>query len=72
MADLQTIPTGEPDVRLIAYECKFTVESRGGVGGDWERNLGGTHSEKRVAFEGYASPELYAALIDAMGKAVEP
>lgn len=51
----------------VAYECKFTVESTGNVGGDWERNVGGMHEQKRVTFEGYASRELYAALIEAIG-----
>lgn len=70
--ELPILPTkDEQDIRPMAYECKFTVESRGGVGGDWERNVGGMQGERRVTFDGYASPELYAALIDAMAKAVE-
>jgi len=58
-------------VEPMAYECKFTVESRSGVSGDFQRNIGGATGEKRVTFDGYASPELYAALIDAIGKVVE-
>ena len=50
----------------IAYECKFTVEGTGNAGGDWEHNIGGMHEQKRVTFEGYASAELYAAVIDAI------
>jgi len=72
--DNQSIITTEEQelaVEPITYECKFTVESRGGVGGDFQRNIGGMQGEKRVTFDGYASPELYAALIDAMGKVVE-
>lgn len=61
----------EPVIKPMAYECKFTVESRGGVGGDWERNVGGMQGEKHVTFDGYASPELYAALIEMMGKVVD-
>ena len=53
----------QPEVTPMAYECKFTVESRSEVGG--------IQSEKCVSFNGYASPELYAALIDAMGKVVK-
>ena len=49
------------EARLI--ECKFTVEHRGGIGGDWERNVGGAQDEKRITFEGYASGELYDALM---------
>ena len=73
MSDMPIITTSEaePSISLMAYECKFTVESRGGVGGDFQRNIGGATGEKRVTFDGYASPELYAALIDAMGKVVE-
>lgn len=68
---------GESDsFTALAYECKFTVESTGNMGGDWQRNLGGVHEQKRVTFEGYATQELYAALIDAIGstagKAVTP
>lgn len=69
--ELPILPTKDEQVRPMAYECKFTVESRGGVGGDCERNIGGIQSEKCVSFNGYVSPELYAALIDAMGKVVE-
>lgn len=62
---------GESDsFTAIAYECKFTVESTGNMGGDWERNIGGMHEQKRVTFDGYASQELYAAIIDAIGKTV--
>ena len=66
------ITTGdvESHVRLIAYECKFTVESREGTGGDFERNVGGSRKEQRVTFEGYASPEMCDALIAAIGKVV--
>ena len=56
---------------VIAYECKFTVESTGNMGGDWERNVGGLHEQKRVAFEGYATQELYAALVDAIGTTID-
>lgn len=62
---------GESDsFTALAYECKFTVEDTGNMGGDWERNIGGMHEQKRVTFEGYATRELYAALIDAIGKTV--
>lgn len=73
MVDMPIITTHdeEPHVGVMAYECRFTVESRGGVGGDWERNIGGAQSEHRVTFDGYASPDLYAALIEAMGKVVD-
>ena len=60
---------GESDsFTTLVCECKFTVESTGNMGGDWERNVGGLHEQKRVTFEGYATRELYAALIDAIGK----
>ena len=65
--DNQPIVTTEEQelaVEPMAYECKFTVESRGGVSG--------ATGEKRVTFSGYASPELYAALVDAMEKVVGP
>lgn len=73
MSDTPIITTREtePSISLMAYECKFTVESRGGVGGDFQRNIGGATGEKRVTFDGYASPELCAALIDAIGKVME-
>lgn len=52
-------------------ECKFTVESRECLGGDWERNIGGANKEKRITFEGFATTALYDALIDAIGEVVE-
>ena len=55
----------ETDERRFV-ECKFTVEHRQGVGGDWERNVGGTQDEKRVTFDGYATGELYDALVVAI------
>jgi hypothetical protein len=68
-SELTTVQVGEPEFRFI--ECKFTVESSNTVGGDWERNVGGARTEKRVTYDGYATKELYAALIDAIGKTVE-
>ena len=62
--ELPILPTKDEQViRPMAYECKFTVESRSEVGG--------IQSEKRVTFDGYASDELYAALIDMMGKVMD-
>lgn len=52
-------------------ECKFTVEHRQGIGGDWERNVGGTHDEKRVTFAGYATGELYDALMASIREVLE-
>lgn len=66
--ELNTIEVGEPEYRLV--ECKFTVESMEYLGGDWAKNIGGANKEKRVTFDGYATNELYAALIDAIGKVV--
>ena len=63
-----TATDAQPEVRLMAYECKFTVESRECLGGDWSKNIGGANKEKRVTFEGYASPGLYDALADAIGE----
>ena len=51
-------------IRFI--ECKVTVENREGIGGDFERNFGGTQKERRVTFDGYATPELYAAITKAI------
>lgn len=46
----------------VAYECKFTVEGTG--------NIADAHERRRVTFEGYATPELYAAVIDAIRRTV--
>lgn len=74
MATEQPIIThydGESDTFTpLAYECKFTVEGTGNMGGDWERNTGGMHEQKRVTFEGYATHELYAAIIEAIRRTV--
>ena len=61
----------EAVIEPMAYECKFTVESKGNVGGDWERNIGGFAEDKRVTFDGYASAALIDALIDAIGKVAD-
>lgn len=47
---------------------KLTIENRGGIGGDWERNIGGTNSEKRIAYEGPMSKELMSMLVEAIAK----
>ena len=52
-------------------ECKFTVENNEGLGGDFEKNIGGSQKRRRIAFEGYATAELYAALIEAVQKVVD-
>ena len=70
-AQIITYYDGENDsFTAVAYECNFTVESTVNIGGDYERNKGGTHKQKRVTFDGYASHELYAALIDAIEEVV--
>lgn len=71
MVDMPVLTTCDDDcgdVTPFAYECKFTINSRGNTGGDWEHNVGGMHEEKLITFDGYASTELYAALIDAVKK----
>lgn len=66
MATEQPIIThydGESDTFTpLAYECKFTVEGTG--------NIGGMHEQRRVTFEGYATHELYAAIIEAIRRTV--
>lgn len=59
----------EPEFRYI--ESKFTVTRHSGSGGDWDKNAGGTQDETRVTFEGYVTPEMYAALIHAIEKVVD-
>lgn len=61
--------TGEPDFRII--ESKLIVESERFSGGDWAKNIGGSRNQKRITFEGYVTPEMYSALIDAITKAVD-
>lgn len=55
---------------IKAIECKFTIEGADNTGGDWERNVGGMHEQRRVTFEGYATQELYAAIIEAIRRTV--
>lgn len=47
---------------------KFTIENCGGIGGDWERNIGGTNSEKRMTYEGPMSETLLSAIVEAIGR----
>lgn len=56
----------QPTIEPLFVECKFTLENRRGNGGDFERNIGGSTIEKRIAFEGYATKELYNAVMDAV------
>ena len=53
----------ESSVEIMAYECKFTVTASEG--------LGGAIKNTEVTFEGYASGELFAALVDAIGKVMD-
>lgn len=59
----------EHEIKFI--ECKFTIDSREGMGGNWERNIGGSTKEKRITFDGYVNQDLYAALISAIGEVVK-
>lgn len=63
--DMLTVSTDEPTILPMYIECKFTVENDEGDGGDWEKNTGGKRRRRRVTFEGYATNELYTALMDA-------
>ena len=49
----------EPSVCPLAIECDFTVEHIDGMGG-----IGST---RRVTFKGYATDEVCAALVGAIG-----
>lgn len=53
---------GSTGAEFAAIECSFTVERSGGLGAMGESSL--------VKFKGYATPTLYAALADAIGKVV--
>lgn len=57
---------GEPTIKPFLVECKFTVECREGLGGDWAKNTGGATSEKRITFDGYATDTLYATLAESI------
>ena len=60
------LPADEPSIKPLYVECKFTIESRQGRGGDWERNTGGNITDKRITFDGYATNELYNAVMAAV------
>lgn len=49
----------EPTIRPLAVECEFGVERIDGMGG-----IGST---RRVTFKGYATDEVCAALVGAIG-----
>lgn len=70
-AELKALAFGEPSIETTFIECKFTVESRNGQGGDWEKNIGGKTSDKRISFEGCATSDLYSAIVDAVRKMVD-
>ena len=61
----------DSEVRPVYLECEFTVESRGGIGGDWEKNVGSSTSETRVKFKGYADATLIDTLAESMKAVIE-
>ena len=56
----------KPSIEPFMVECSFTLESDDYNGGDFEKNIGGSRSNKRLKFEGYATKELYNAMTDAV------
>lgn len=66
--NIQNVELGNDEIRFI--ECKFTVESDEMLGGDWEKNIGGTRKETRITFDGYCSKEMYDELANAVRKVV--
>lgn len=64
----ENIQIGDGGIRFI--ECKFTVEGEETLGGDFERNIGGTRKKSRISFEGYCSKEMYDVFADSIKKIV--
>ena len=58
--------TSEPTVEPLAVECKFTVEHKEGLGGDFESNFGGTNRQRRIEFEGNATMDVMRELAEAI------
>ena len=72
MVDGPIITEGtEPTIEPLAVECKFTVEHKEGLGGDWERNAGGTHRQRSITFEGYATMDVMHELAEAIRRVSE-
>ena len=61
----------EPSIEPMAVECKFTVEHNEGIGGDWERNVGGTHRQRSITFEGCATMDVMHELAEAIRRVSE-
>lgn len=60
MSDIHNMDDGmEPTICPLAVECEFGVERIDGMGG-----MGST---RRVTFKGYATDEVCAALVGAIG-----
>lgn len=59
MSDILSVKGMEPTISPLAVECEFGVERIDGMGG-----MGST---RRVTFKGYATDEVCAALVDAIG-----
>ena len=66
MADCGVHSWEQPSIEPYLVECKFTVESKEFNGGDFEKNIGGGRKDKRISFEGYATNELYKAVMDSV------
>ena len=60
IADCVVMPSDEkpPEIEPYLIECKFTIESCG--------KLGESTSVKSLEFEGYATIDLYGAVMDAL------
>lgn len=65
------IPTIDANADIRFIECKFTVESDEALGGDFEKNIGGSRKKTRINFDGVCSKELYIELANAIQKVVE-
>lgn len=60
------MPNEQPSVEPYLVECKFTVDITKTVTGDYGE--GSVKDGKCVTFEGYATNELYNAIMDAVRK----
>ena len=56
ISDNVVMPNEQPSIKPYMVECKFTVESK--------NELGNAMENRRITFEGYATNELYSAIMD--------
>lgn len=64
ISDCVVTPAEQPSVEPYLIECKFVINVDKSISGGY--NEGSNKNVSHISFKGYATSELYAALMDAV------